>query len=207
MPARYCSAHVRFAAAMNSEDIYRVEFSKPRAGRRGYQADEVDEFLDVIAARLKLRNHLTAREVHTIAFRRAPVDHGYDTEEVDHFLNRVEALLGGNHRKPAQPLHSSPPSAPDKRIDKRNRAAVVSLCGALLGFSLVGLVVAIVSGIVALIQIRRSQQRGRTLVVAGLVISAAWVALIFAGFHWFQVGHSVPLHLSTNSLVERSWHR
>jgi DivIVA domain-containing protein len=192
---------------MNSEDIYRIEFSRPRAGRRGYQIDEVDEFLDVIAARLKLRNHLTAGEVHKIAFRRAPVDQGYDTEEVDHFLNRVEAVLGGNHRKPSQPLHGSTPSAPDQRRGRRNRAAVVSLCAAMLGFSLVGLVVAIVSGIVALIQIRRSHQRGRALVVAGLVISAAWVALIFIWFHWFHLGHPDPLHLSTNPFVERSWHR
>jgi DivIVA domain-containing protein len=191
---------------MNSEDIYRIEFSKPRAGRRGYQMDEVDEFLDVIAARLKLRNHLTAGEVHKIAFRRAAADQGYDTEEVDHFLNRVEAVLGGNHRKPSQPLHGSAPSAPDRR-GGRNRAAVVSLCAAMLGFSLVGLVVAIVSGIVALVQIRRTRQRGHVLVVAGLAISAAWVALIFVWFHWFHLGHPDPLHLSTNPLVERSWHR
>lgn len=171
---------------MNSEDIYRIEFSKPRAGRRGYHTDEVDEFLDVIAARLKLRNHLTADEVHKIAFRRGPVDQGYDTEEVDQFLNRVEAVLGGNHRKP-RALHSSMPSVPDGPRGTRNGVAVVSLCAAILGFSVVGLVVAIVSGVVALIQIRRTQQRGRALAVAALLISAAWVALIFVWFHWFHL--------------------
>jgi DivIVA domain-containing protein len=171
---------------MNSEDIYRVEFSKPRAGRRGYRIDEVDEFLDVIAARLKLRNHLTAKEVHDIAFRRAPVDQGYDTEEVDHFLNRVEAVLGGKRRTPRQSHNGSTRTEPERPHGGRNRAAVVCLCAGMLGFSLVGLVVAVASGTVALIQIRHDpqrHQRGRAFVLAGLMISAAWVALIVV---WFQ---------------------
>jgi DivIVA domain-containing protein len=185
---------------MNAEDIYRIRFSKPPVGRRGYQTDEVDAFLDVIAARLKLRNHLTAEVVHRIAFGRAPVDEGYDTDEVDHFLNQVEAVLAGNRQKTSQhartcvPVTSSDQRSPDRQRGNRNRAAVVSLCASILGFSLVGIVVAILSGVIAFIKIRRTHQRGRAFVIAGLVISAAWVALIFV---WLHMGHPNPFHPST----------
>jgi DivIVA domain-containing protein len=42
---------------MDSEDVYRVQFSTPPAGNRAYRMDEVDAFLEVVAARLKMRNH------------------------------------------------------------------------------------------------------------------------------------------------------
>lgn len=172
---------------MNAEDIYHIQFSTPRAGNRGYRADEVDAFLDVVAARLKLRNHLTAEEVHRIAFTRAPVDQGYDTDEVDHFLDRVEAVLAGNRGTTCQPSHSR---------GSRNRAAVASLSASILGFSVVGVLFAIVSGVVALIQIRRTHQGGRAFAIAGLAVSAAWLALIFA---WFHMGHPNPIHPSTTN--------
>jgi DivIVA domain-containing protein len=88
---------------MGSQDTYRVQFSAPLAGSRGYRMDQVDAFLDVIAARLKMRNYLTAVEVHRIAFGRAPVDQGYDTQEVDGFLDRVEEILAGNRQTTRQP--------------------------------------------------------------------------------------------------------
>lgn len=53
---------------MNAEDVYRIQFSSPPAGNHGYRMDEVDAFLDVVAARLKMRNHLTPDEVRGIAF-------------------------------------------------------------------------------------------------------------------------------------------
>jgi DivIVA domain-containing protein len=75
-------------AAENAEDVYRIQFSSPPAGNHGYRMDKVDAFLDVVAARLKMRNHLTLDEVRE----------GYDTHEVDSFLDEVEATLAGNRR-------------------------------------------------------------------------------------------------------------
>ena len=43
-------------AAENAEDVYRIWFSSPPARNHGYRMDEVDAFLDVVAARLKMRN-------------------------------------------------------------------------------------------------------------------------------------------------------
>ena len=147
--------------------------------------DEVDALLDVVAARLKMRNHLTLDEVRAIAFRRAPVDQGYDTHEVDSFVDEVEATLAGNRRTTPRRWRIAAPDTPRAdhrplhlRRGNRNRAAVVSLGASVLGFSLVGALCGIVSGIIALLQIRHTHQGGRALAVAGLVISAAWVVVI-----------------------------
>jgi DivIVA domain-containing protein len=147
--------------------------------------DEVDDFLDVVAACLKMRNHLTPDEVRAIAFRRAPVDQGYDTHEVDSFVDEVEATLAGNRRTTPRRWRIAMPDTPraDHRLlhlrrGNRNRAAVVSLGASVLGFSLVGALCGMVSGVIALLQIRHTHQGGRALAVAGLVISAAWVVVI-----------------------------
>ena len=133
---------------MNAEDVYRTQFSSPPAGNHGDRMDEVDAFLDVVAARLKMRNHLTPDEVRGIAFRRAPVDQGYDTPEIDSFPDEVETTLAGN-----------------RRTTPRQRSLAGALCG-------------IASGVIALLQIRHLHQGGRALAVAGLVISSAWVVVI-----------------------------
>jgi DivIVA domain-containing protein len=108
---------VRCDPEMNAEDVYRIQFSSPPAGNHGYRMDEVDSLLDVVAARLKMRNHLTAEEVRGIAFRRAPVDRGYDTQEVDHFLDEVEAMLAGNRRSTGRQWRIAVPDTP--RFDQR----------------------------------------------------------------------------------------
>ena len=146
--------------------------------------DEVDAFLDVVAARLKMRSHLTPDEVRAIAFRRAPVDQGYDTHEVDSFVDEVEATLAGNRRTTPRRWRIAAPDTPRADHDRcicagnRNRAAIVSLGASVLGFSLVGPLCGIVSGVIALLQIRHLHQGGRALAVAGLVISSAWVVVI-----------------------------
>ena len=147
--------------------------------------DEVDAFLDVVAARLKMRNHLTPDEVRAIAFRRAPVGQGYDTHEVDSFVDEVEATLAGNRRTTPRRWRIAVPDTPRAdhrplhlRRGNRNRAAVVSLAASVLGFSLVGALCGIVSGVIALLQIRHTHQGGRALAVAGLVIPEAWVVVI-----------------------------
>ncbi len=151
-----------------------------------------------LSVRLKMRNHLTAEEVRGIAFRRAPVDQGYDTQAVDHFLDEVEATLAGNRRTSGRQWRIVMPDTPGSdqrphhlRRGNRNRAAVVSFWASILGFSVVGLLCAIVSSVIALNQIRRTHQGGRALAIAGLVISAAWVAVIVI---WLQLGHPNPIH-------------
>jgi hypothetical protein len=53
------------------------------------------------------------------------------------------------------------------------------ICG-LLGFTLIGIVLSVVFGIIALVRIHDRPQRGKGLAIAGLVLSGLWV-LLFAG--------------------------
>jgi hypothetical protein len=60
--------------------------------------------------------------------------------------------------------------------------------------TVVGLLCAIVSAVIALVQTGRTQEEGRGFAIAGLVISAAWVALICI---WLKMGAPIPVHPST----------
>jgi hypothetical protein len=66
----------------------------------------------------------------------------------------------------------SPPPPPDD--PGTNGFAIAALVTSLLGGSLLS----VAFGIVALVEIRKSRQRGRGLAIAGLAISACWVLLI-----------------------------
>ena len=73
-----------------------MAFSKPPIGKRGYNEDEVDAFLDLVAAALRdpARSGLTRGDVHNVAFSKPPVGkRGYNEDEVDAFLDRVEQQL------------------------------------------------------------------------------------------------------------------
>jgi len=75
-----------------------VVFSKPPMGTRGYNEDEVDDFLDRVEAALQdpTRRTLTLEQVRTVAFSKPPIGkRGYNEDEVDAFLDRVEATLAG----------------------------------------------------------------------------------------------------------------
>jgi DivIVA domain-containing protein len=66
-------------------------FGRPPIGRRGYNEDEVDAFLEQVIARLEGRGRLTAADVHDVGFSKpALFKRGYNSDEVDAFLQRAE---------------------------------------------------------------------------------------------------------------------
>jgi len=66
-------------------------------GKRGYNEDEVDAFLDWVEAALRdpAAGHLTAEQVRNVAFSKPPIGkRGYNEDEVDAFLSSVEQHFG-----------------------------------------------------------------------------------------------------------------
>jgi hypothetical protein len=80
-------------------------------------------------------------------------------------------------QQPGQPGYGYPGMA--GQYSGTNGLAVASFVLGLLGFLGFPLILSAVFGIVALVQIRDRQQRGKGLAIAGLAVSAAWV-LLFA---------------------------
>jgi DivIVA domain-containing protein len=80
-------------SALTPEDVRNVTFSKPPIGKRGYDEDEVDAFLDLVEAALRepTERTLTPEQVRDVTFSKPPIGkRGYDEDEVDAFLDRVE---------------------------------------------------------------------------------------------------------------------
>jgi DivIVA domain-containing protein len=84
--------------SLTADDVHRIGFRKPPLGRRGYDEESVDKFLDQVESDLLARQSggplirvaLTAADVHAVAFLRPPFGRrGYDEEQVDHFLDEV----------------------------------------------------------------------------------------------------------------------
>jgi DivIVA domain-containing protein len=84
---------------LTGDDVRRVAFSKPSMGRRGYDEESVDNFLDKVESDLRARHAggpvvrvaLTAADVRAVAFLRPPFGRrGYDEEQVDRFLDEVQ---------------------------------------------------------------------------------------------------------------------
>ncbi|HEY2507408.1 MAG TPA: DUF4190 domain-containing protein [Streptosporangiaceae bacterium] len=73
-----------------------------------------------------------------------------------------------------------------------NGLAIASFILGILGFSLIGLVLSIVFGIIALGRVRHSGQRGRGFAIAGLVLSGLWVVfyalILVATIHYGSAG-------------------
>ncbi len=81
-----------------------MAFSRPPAGARGYDEDEVDAFVERVQAALRdpTRQILTAEQVRDTVFSKPrPGRRGYSEKEVDAYLARVEAQLApaGHTRK------------------------------------------------------------------------------------------------------------
>ncbi len=75
-----------------------MAFSKPALGKRGYNEDEVDAFLDLVdAARRDATGHtLTPDQVRNMAFSKPALGkRGYNEDEVDAFLDLVEEEMRG----------------------------------------------------------------------------------------------------------------
>src|SRR5262249_11864489 len=83
------------------------------------------------------------------------------------------------------------PGGPGHRVGtgKADGVAVASLVLGLAGITVIGAVLGIVFGIMALRRIGRTGQRGRGMAIAGLALSAIWLLLIGA-FFAFGIGKS-----------------
>jgi DivIVA domain-containing protein len=89
--------------AVSSADIRDVTFSKPARGHRGYDEDEVDEFLGRVEMTLcdpTAQGGVTSAEIDSVSFARPPIGRrGYNEDEVDALLARVAIQLGGYGRQ------------------------------------------------------------------------------------------------------------
>lgn len=101
---------------VTAEDVYNVAFSKPPFGERGYNEDEVDDFLEQVQRRLEDPAAVprpTAADIAATSFSKPPIGkRGYAEDEVDGFLELVARQLattdGG---PPARPGRAVPPPA------------------------------------------------------------------------------------------------
>lgn len=94
-----------------------VTFDRAPLGRRGYNEDQVDDFLDRVQATLAGEDQLTAREVREVEFDPAPfIRRGYNEDQVDEFLDLVVEELdrrSGGAPPPVQGGPSFTGGAPD----------------------------------------------------------------------------------------------
>jgi DivIVA domain-containing protein len=100
------------SGGLSAAHIHNLAFSKPPMGKRGYNEDEVDAFLDRVEAALQdpPGHPLAAEEVRTVAFSKPPIGRrGYNEDEVDAFLDLVAEHFGSGHG--AQPQAGRLPSA------------------------------------------------------------------------------------------------
>jgi len=85
---------LRNAGQVGAEQVHGAEFNRAPFGKRGYDEEEVDGFLDRIEATLRGDDDVTASEIHSVLFSKPPIGkRGYNEDQVDAFLDRVEATL------------------------------------------------------------------------------------------------------------------
>jgi DivIVA domain-containing protein len=101
---------------LTPEDVRNVAFAKPPRGKRGYNEEEVDEFLHLVEAALRdpASRILTAEQVHIKAFAKPRIgQRGYNEDEVDGFLDLVEEQLKSHQGTfPPSPQSGPPPTPP-----------------------------------------------------------------------------------------------
>lgn len=75
---------------LTANDVRAARFDKPPLGKRGYNEDQVDEFLEHVIARLEGRNAMTVADVRNVRFSKPKWGRrGYAEDEVDRLLARV----------------------------------------------------------------------------------------------------------------------
>lgn len=94
-----------------------VTFDRAPLGRRGYNEDQVDDFLDRVQATLAGKDNLTAQHVRDVVFDPAAfIRRGYHEDQVDEFLDLVVEELdrrSGNPRQAPVPVaRTGSPTAP-----------------------------------------------------------------------------------------------
>jgi DivIVA domain-containing protein len=98
-----------------AEAVHNVAFSKPPIGKRGYNQDEVDAFLDFLEAALRdpARRALLPDQVRNVAFAKPPIGkRGYNEDEVDAFLDDIARQVEGSPPVTAagpEPVGDQPP--------------------------------------------------------------------------------------------------
>jgi DivIVA domain-containing protein len=78
---------------LTADDVSQATFARPPANRRGYNANDVDDFLDMVEETLTGRRRLTADDVRQVTFDTAPSKRAYDEDEVDEFVDRITEEL------------------------------------------------------------------------------------------------------------------
>ncbi|WP_069167906.1 DivIVA domain-containing protein [Nocardia altamirensis] len=81
------------------EDVSRISFATPPFGQRGYHADEVDAFLDLVAATMAGQGALAADDLRHVTFDAPrPGGRGYRADQVDEYLDQVRVELESRQR-------------------------------------------------------------------------------------------------------------
>jgi DivIVA domain-containing protein len=118
---------------LSAEAVRNQTFGKPAVGKRGYSEDEVDGYLQVVAAALDGRSRLSANDVHNVVFKKPPLGRrGYDEEQVDAFLDAIEDQLRARERSTGAAADTSTKSAtafaetPDATNDPSDAAAAAN---------------------------------------------------------------------------------
>jgi DivIVA domain-containing protein len=79
---------------LTAQDVRYATFDKPPWGKRGYNNDEVDAFLQLAASRLDGDGNLSVDDVRAVSFSKPPIGkRGYNEDEVDDFLEQLEATI------------------------------------------------------------------------------------------------------------------
>jgi DivIVA domain-containing protein len=109
---------------LTAEQVHDVAFSKPPMGKRGYNEDEVDAFLDYVEAALRdpAGHTLTPEQVRNTAFAKPPIGKvGYNEAEVDAFLDLIEQQVKSRRgASPPPPQAGPPPPPPTGRLPARH---------------------------------------------------------------------------------------
>jgi DivIVA domain-containing protein len=87
---------------LTPDDVHRMRFTQSAVGRRGYHEEEVDAFLDLVAATLAHNGpgSLTTSDVRGVRFTDTRLGtRGYAREEVDAFIDLVITALEHPERR------------------------------------------------------------------------------------------------------------
>lgn len=115
---------------MTPEDVRNVRFNPAGSGKRGYDEDEVDRFLDLIEETLRGLGELTPEDIRNVSFgkpRRGKP--GYDADEVDSFLDQAEAALRARYDDPFQGAARPEPTRLRSGAVLRAEACALPLAG------------------------------------------------------------------------------
>jgi len=81
---------------LTADDVRSATFDKPPWGKRGYNEDEVNAFLQLAADRLDGYGQLSADYVRVVAFDKPPIGkRGYNEDQVDEFPDTLATTIAG----------------------------------------------------------------------------------------------------------------